>query len=87
VWDLRVGKRFKTFGTQNIELSADIFNVANLLNKKWGTTRTLGQQNLYNLTGFDPVTSSYNYNVNANAGVITPTGNPYQIQLGVRYGF
>jgi hypothetical protein len=87
VWDLRIGKRFKTFGTQNLELSADIFNVANLLNKKWGTTRTLGQQNLYNLTGFDPVTTSYNYNVNANAGVITPTGNPYQIQLGVRYGF
>ncbi len=87
VWDLRVGKRFNTFGSQNLELSADIFNVANLLNKKWGTTRTLGQQNLYNLTGFDPVTTSYNYGVNANAGVITPTGNPYQIQLGVRYGF
>jgi hypothetical protein len=87
VWDLRVGKRFKTFGTQYLELSGDIFNVANLLNKKWGTTKTLGHQNLYNLTGFDPVTTTYNYGVNANAGVITPTGNPYQIQLGVRYGF
>jgi len=87
LWDLRIGKRFKTFGTQNLELSADIFNVVNLLDKKRGTTRTLGQQNLYNLTGFDPVTTTYNYNVNANAGVITPTGNPYQIQLGVRYGF
>jgi hypothetical protein len=87
VWDLRVGKRFKTFGTQHIELSADIFNVANLLNRKWGTTKTLGKQNLYSLRSFDPVTSTFNYDVNANAGIITPTGNPYQIQLGLRYGF
>jgi hypothetical protein len=87
VWDLRLGKRFRTFGKQHFELSADIFNVVNMFDKKKGTTRTLGQQNLYNLTGFDPVTTSFNYGVNTNAGVITPTGNPYQIQLGLRYGF
>ncbi|QMU27522.1 TonB-dependent receptor [Adhaeribacter radiodurans] len=87
VWDLRVGKRLKTFGTHSLELSADVFNVANLLNKKWGTTKTLGKQNIYTLTSFDPATQAYNYNVNANAGVVTPSGNPYQIQLGVRYSF
>jgi hypothetical protein len=87
VWDLRVGKKFKTFRTQNIEVSADIFNVANLLNKAWGTTKVLGKQNLYSLRSFDPTTQAYNYDVNPNAGVITPSGNPYQIQLGLRYSF
>jgi hypothetical protein len=87
LWDLRLSKKFRTFGTQNIELSADIFNVANLLNKSWGTTKTLGKQNIYSLRSFDATTQAFNYDVNPNAGVITPSGNPYQIQLGVRYSF
>jgi hypothetical protein len=87
VWDLRISKRFRTIRTQNIELSADIFNVANLLNKKWGTTKILGKQNIYSLKSFDAASQTYNYDVNPNAGVITPSGNPYQIQLGLRYSF
>ncbi|MCD9015508.1 carboxypeptidase regulatory-like domain-containing protein [Parachryseolinea silvisoli] len=87
VWDLRIGKRFKLFRTQALELSADIFNVANMLKKDWGTTKTLGKQNLYTVTGFDADTRNFNYNVNANAGVITPSGNPFQVQLGARYTF
>lgn len=87
VLDLRIGKRFKTLGTQMLEISADIFNVANLLNKKWGTTETLGKQNIYTLKSFDANTQTYNYDVNPNAGVVTPSGNPYQIQIGVRYAF
>jgi hypothetical protein len=87
VWDLRIGKRFKLFRTQALELSADIFNVANMLKKDWGTTKILGKQNLYTVTGFDADTRNFNYNVNANAGVITPSGNPFQVQLGARYTF
>jgi hypothetical protein len=87
VWDLRVVKRFKTFRTQTLEISADIFNVANMLNKKWGTTETLGKQNLYTLRSFDAATKSFNYDVNPNTGVVTPSGNPFQVQIGVRYGF
>jgi hypothetical protein len=87
VWDLRVAKKFFLYKKQHIELSADIFNVANLLNKTWGATKTLGKQNLLNLRDFDPVTANYIYAVNANAGVITPSGNPWQLQLGIRYGF
>ena len=87
VWDLRVVKRFKTFRTQTLEISADIFNVANMLNKKWGTTETLGKQNLYTLRSFDTATKNFNYDVNPNTGVITPSGNPFQVQIGVRYGF
>lgn len=87
VWDLRFGKRIKTFRTQNLELSADIFNVANLLNRNWGTTKTLGKQNIYTLSNFDAGSQTYNYIVNPNTGVVTPSGNPYQIQLGFRYSF
>lgn len=87
VWDLRVAKKFFFYKKQHFEISLDMFNVANLLNKSWGATKTLGKQNIYTLRDFNPVTSSYVYNVNANTGVITPSGNPWQLQLGIRYGF
>jgi hypothetical protein len=87
VWDIRVGKKFKTFKTQTVEVSADIFNVANFLNKKWGTTQTLGKQTIYSLKSFDPASQNYNYDVNPNTGVVTPSGNPFQVQLGLRYSF
>ncbi|HEX8657711.1 MAG TPA: TonB-dependent receptor, partial [Hymenobacter sp.] len=86
-FDIRVAKRFKTFGSQFVEFSGDLFNVANFLNKKNGVIETLGSQSLYSIAGFNPATSTYNYNVNANAGVVTPSGNPFQFQLGLRYGF
>lgn len=86
-WDLRIAKKFKTFGSQSIEVSADIFNVANLLNKKWGTQDILGKQNIYSLKSFDAATKNYNYDVNPTTGIVVPSGNPYQIQLGLRYAF
>ncbi|PWV51962.1 TonB-dependent receptor [Chitinophaga sp. S165] len=86
-WDLRIGKKIKTYKSQYIELSGDFFNVANMLNKEWGAIKTLGKQNIYSLGGFDNVASTYKYNVAVNSGVITPSGNPWQIQIGIRYGF
>lgn len=97
VFDLRVTKKFKIYKTHSLELSADIFNVANLLNKKWGVNESLGNQALYTLgipktadkpavPGFDNVTNNYVYRVNT-AGVVKPSGNPYQGQIGVRYSF
>lgn len=86
-WDLRLTKKFRFFKNQYVELSGDIFNFENLLNKTWGASKALGKQNLLNLSSFDPNTATFNYNVNANTGVITPSGNPWQIQIGVRYGF
>jgi hypothetical protein len=58
-----------------------------LLNKNRGVVKTLTNQNIYSLASFNAATSNYNYNVNPNTGVVTPTGNPYQFQLGLRYGF
>lgn len=86
-WDIRVSKRFKISGKQYLELSGDVFNLGNLLNKKWGVNEVLGTQAIYSITGFNATTSTYNYVVNPNAGIVVPSGNPYQVQIGLRYGF
>ncbi|HTF22124.1 MAG TPA: carboxypeptidase regulatory-like domain-containing protein [Chryseolinea sp.] len=97
VWDLRANKKINLFKTHAIEVSVDIFNVANLLNKEWGTNESLGSQALYALgipstatspavPGFDAANQRFNYRVNT-AGVVTPSGNPYQFQVGLRYSF
>jgi len=87
-WDIRIAKRFRTFSKkQYIEFSGDLFNVANFFNKYKGVSKNLGATNIYALNGFNTTTNNYNYTVNANAGVVVPGGNPYQFQLGFRYGF
>jgi len=98
VVDLRVSKKFRLYKTHTLEVSGDIFNFANLLNKKWGVNESLGTQALYALNGtaatatapavpnYDSATRSFNYRVN-NSGIVTPSGNPYQFQIGLRYGF
>lgn len=87
VWDVRVAKKFNVWKKQYIELSGDIFNVENLIDKSWGASKNLGKQNIYTLNAFDQTTQNYGYNVNGNTGVINPGGNPWQIQIGIRYGF
>ena len=42
LFDLRIAKKFRLHKTHNIEISGDIFNVANMLNKKWGANKSLG---------------------------------------------
>jgi hypothetical protein len=88
VWDLRVSKKFSFGKTKRhrLEISADLFNIANALNKKWGASKTLGNQAIYSNKGFDAEGQRFNYGVNT-AGVVTPSGNPYQGQLGIRYSF
>lgn len=87
VFDVRLAKRFKLFGNHGLEASVDIFNAANLLNKDWGVGKNLGKQNLYSIKSFDKATNQFVYNLSAGTGVSTLNGNPYQIQLGLRYGF
>ncbi|MGL5272007.1 MAG: TonB-dependent receptor, partial [Phocaeicola sp.] len=86
-FDLRLAKKFKVYKTQNLELSVDIFNVANLLNKEWGSGRNLGKQNIYSIKSFDQEKQEFVYNVNASTGVSSYNGNPYQVQIGLRYAF
>ncbi|POY38419.1 TonB-dependent receptor [Solitalea longa] len=87
VFDLRLMKKVKTYKSQFVEVSADLFNIANLLNKSWGVNHNVGTTSIYTIKGFDQNALTYKYSVNTNAGVSNLSGNPYQIQLGVRYGF
>ena len=97
IFDLRIAKKFGLRKSHQIEVSGDIFNVANMLNKKWGAFKTLGNQSLYGtgiaatesspaLPAFDKESRQFNYRVNT-AGVVNPSGDPFQIQLGLRYIF
>lgn len=87
--DLRLQKRFDLPNTKHgLELSADVFNFMNLLNKEWGRTNDYGRtNNLMNITGFEQATSSYQYSVNTGAGTEPINGTPWRLQLGVRYSF
>lgn len=96
--DLRVTKGFGTWRGQAIELSLDVFNFLNLLNDDWGGQNllpagisaqnpVLQRQTLLNVTGFDPATRRYVYTVNENVGVLQRGGDPWVMQLGMRYRF
>ena len=97
VLDIRALKRFKIARNHAIEVSADIFNFGNLLDRNKGVNRSLGAQALYALgvpasngnaaiPGFSQAVPQFNYRVN-NSGAVTPSGDPFQIQLGARYSF
>ncbi len=89
VWDMRVAKKvfFTKSKKSGLELGADIFNVANMLNKEWGTRKVLGNQTLMTIRNFDPVNSQYVYEINPNVGVANPSGTPFQVQISGRVFF
>ena len=87
VWDVRLTKDFKIYKNQKIELQLDVFNLANLIDKKRGFSKNLGTQSLYTIKGFNHTTNTFEYNVNPSAGVVFPGGDPWQLQIGVRYSF
>ena len=82
---------------RSAELLLDVFNVGNLLNRRWGAQYLLpvgiSTQNpvvnrvpLLRVVGFDPSARRYRYTVNETAGVLPKGGDPYQLQLGLRLG-
>jgi hypothetical protein len=87
VVDLRLIKKLTIEKKHFVEVSVDLFNVTNLLNKNWGVNHNLGATSIYNIKSFDAVAKQYVYTVNTNAGVSNLSGNPYQFQIGLRYGF
>ncbi|WP_240686610.1 carboxypeptidase regulatory-like domain-containing protein [Algoriphagus formosus] len=88
-WDLRVTKKFFLNSNKRtgFELGADIFNVANMLNKDWGNSKNLRNQNLMTIRNFDPVAQEYVYQLNPNVGVANPGGTPFQVQISGRIFF
>ncbi|PQJ71814.1 TonB-dependent receptor [Polaribacter butkevichii] len=86
--DLRLQKKFNLSNDKHsLELSADVFNFMNLLNKEWGRSHNLGNRDFMNINGFDQATNSYQYNVQTGAGTEPINGTPWRLQLGVRYSF
>ncbi len=96
--DVRLSRAFTTLAAQRATLFVDVFNFANLLNPDWGgqyllpqgisASNPISQQlPLLNVTGFNQVTRRYSYTVNESVGVLAKRGDPYQVQLGVRYAF
>jgi hypothetical protein len=86
VWDIRVAKKIKFEKIGAFELSVDIFNFANLLNKEWGVNKSYSTMALYRITGFDAATKQFKYSLNTS-GLEPLSGNPYQIQIGAKYSF
>ena len=86
--DVRVAKTLRPIHSRSIEFTADVFNFANLLNHGWGGQYIVAaNQNLLTVVGFDQATRRYKYRVDENVGTTRRTGDPYQIQLGVRSRF
>ena len=86
VWDVRIAKKLKMQKIGAFELSVDIFNFANLLNKEWGVNKSYSSMALYRITGFDAATNQLKYSLNTS-GLAPMNGNPYQIQIGAKYSF
>ncbi|WP_018612524.1 TonB-dependent receptor [Segetibacter koreensis] len=86
-WNMSAAYDLKIHKTHKVTFRADIFNVLNLLNYKWGGYSQIINTNLYNVNGFDQATNSYIYKVNANAGTKVKTASYYSVQFGVRYSF
>ncbi len=86
-WNMSAAYDLKIYKTHKVTFRADIFNVLNLLNYKWGGYSQIINTNLYNLNGFDQATNSYIYKVNANAGTKIKTASYYSVQFGMRYSF
>ena len=96
--DARVTRQFQVRGAGRVrhaELIIDVYNVGNLLNRRWGAQYLLpvgiSSQNpvvnrvpLLRVVGFDPATQRYRYSVNESAGVLPQGGDPYQLQIGMR---
>ncbi|MGB3143491.1 MAG: TonB-dependent receptor, partial [Maribacter sp.] len=98
--DLKFAQEFRfNFGGNTVhkfELTADIFNFTNLLNKEWGvrTFTNFNQVQLLNFTGFqaDGTTPNYTFSSDAaeNRNVIDDAGlnsSRWQMQVGLRYSF
>lgn len=98
--DLKLVQSFKIYKTHTLSLTADVFNIGNLITRKWGKAYNAANQNLtpLTLTGFNTngnvVTPKYTFN--PAFGLDTYTNKPYaysdylsrwSMQVGARYTF
>lgn len=98
--DFKLVQDFKVYKKHTFSLTVDIFNIGNLVSKKWGKAYFASNQNLtpLNITGFNTVgnTVTPRYTFNPAFGLDTYTNKPYSysdylsrwsMQIGARYKF
>jgi hypothetical protein len=94
-FDFRVAQNLSPIGTQNAQITLDILNVGNLLNREWGASMFASNQayNLLSTSGTAaPVNGRRLYQPFAprtldDVLTISNLDSRYQIQLGLRYSF
>ncbi|MDQ3556162.1 MAG: TonB-dependent receptor [Gemmatimonadota bacterium] len=91
--DVRLAQTIPTIGRQGAQVTLDILNFANLLNREWGTSQFVGNQNLALLrTASSTPDANGRFTYQALGERSTPfsisnLGSRYQLQLGLRYTF
>jgi hypothetical protein len=87
----RLSKVFNTVRGQSIEVSADVFNVLNLISSDWGlirSTTTFEEVSLLTRTGFDAVNQRGIYALSLPTRKRANTDlSRWKMQLGVKYIF
>jgi hypothetical protein len=90
--DIRLAKRFNTFGTQGLELSWDVFNFLNLLNNDWGLNRQTSAfeaaTGVLNVAGFDTANNRPRYSVPTTLPTrdrVQVNTSRWRMQLGLKY--
>lgn len=87
--DLRLSKVFPTMQGQSIEITADLFNALNFLDRDWGLVRRSSifeSFSLLKLTGFDTTNDRGAYAFNPpEPGSIDGDASRWRMQLGLRY--
>ncbi|MBB6498254.1 TonB-dependent receptor [Pedobacter cryoconitis] len=93
-FDIRILQQIKTvFGQKSnnrFEISVDIVNFGNLLNRNWGTTQLPQLTNFLQYKGVVNNTPTYTVSQQLPSSTFrdnTGIGSRYQIQIGARYSF
>ncbi len=86
--DLHVGQVLPFFETHRFEVTIDLLNFNNLLNKNWGRERYVPNQN-YSLINYSSTTKTYSFTPPSSgfAWQYNDLNSRWQAQLGVRYSF
>jgi hypothetical protein len=90
--DVRVAQTIPTFGAQNFQLTLDILNFGNLINRNWGLSEFVNNQNDNTIWSVNDRNPDANGRVllnsvapNRNVLQVSSLGSRYQIQIGGRY--
>ena len=92
-FDVRVGKPISLGGTRSFQITADVFNLPNLLHSQWGRTRETTPTEalpLLSVSGWDSLSGRPAYTVPAvlpSRSHVLVDDSRWRIQLGGRYSF